>query len=235
MKLWILQLALHPMTGVPVPAYVIEADDGAIVLVDTGFPAACARHGAPSRFRVTDDDHVLRRLARIGLCPSDVRFVVCSHFDPDHAGNHDLFPDAEFVVQRSHYLVARSGRHSRFECNRRHWGDPRLRYRFVDGDGPLIHGVELIETSGHVPGHQSVLVRLREAGPVLLAIDALATRAQADPATRQAHVFDMDPDAALASTHKLRQLCAREGVRLTIYGHDAEQWRTLRLAPELYL
>lgn len=27
---------------------------------------------------------------------------------------------------------------------------------------------------------------------------------------------------------------AREGVVLTVYGHDAEQWPTLRHAPEFY-
>jgi N-acyl homoserine lactone hydrolase len=33
-------------------------------------------------------------------------------------------------------------------------------------------------TSGHVPGHQSVLVRLPQTGPVLLAIDAVPVRFQ---------------------------------------------------------
>lgn len=38
------------------------------------------------------------------------------------------------------------------------------RIRLVDGDTELLPGLELIETSGHVPGHQSVLVRLPKTG-----------------------------------------------------------------------
>jgi N-acyl homoserine lactone hydrolase len=43
----------------------------------------------------------------------------------------------------------------------------------VDGDTELLPGLTLLETSGHTPGHQSVLVRLPQTGPVLLAIDAV--------------------------------------------------------------
>ena len=47
------------------------------------------------------------------------------------------------------------------------------RIRLVDGDTELLPGLELIETSGHVPGHQSVLVRLPKTGAILLPIDAV--------------------------------------------------------------
>jgi hypothetical protein len=40
-----------------------------------------------------------------------------------------------------------------------------------------------VATGGHVPGHQSVLVRLPETGPVLLAIDAVPAAAYFDPGT----------------------------------------------------
>jgi N-acyl homoserine lactone hydrolase len=75
-------------------------------------------------------------------------------------------------VQRRHYELARSG-HPRYAAARAHWDDPALRYRLVDGDTELLPGLVLIETSGHAPGHQSVLVRLPQTGNVLLAIDAV--------------------------------------------------------------
>ena len=234
MKLSILQYGRHPLTGAPVPGYVIELDDGSIVLVDTGFPTIGPHDRVPARFRVTPDDHVVRRLAILGLRPRDVRFLVCSHFDPDHSGSHDLFPGSECIVQRSHYVVARSGRDSRFEIHRSRWDHPALRYRLVDGDTELAPGVDLIETSGHVPGHQSVLVRLPNTGAVLLAVDAIPIAAQADPHTRRPHPFDADPARAARSAAKLAEICEREQVRLIVYGHDAEQWGTLRLAPACY-
>ena len=77
------------------------------------------------------------------------------------------------MVQREQYDVACGG-HQRFAASRPHWDLPAERYRFVDGDTTPLPGIDLIETSGHVPGHMSVLVRLPETGPVLLTADAVA-------------------------------------------------------------
>ena len=52
-------------------------------------------------------------------------------------------------------------------ANRPRWDAPGLRHRLIDGGAVLPPGVELIATPGHVPGHQSVLVRLPRTGPVL--------------------------------------------------------------------
>ncbi len=52
------------------------------------------------------------------------------------------------------------------------WDQPKARLRLVDGDTALLPGLELLETSGHVPDHQSVLVRLPKTGAILLTIDA---------------------------------------------------------------
>ena len=59
------------------------------------------------------------------------------------------------------------------------------RIRLVDGDTELLPGLELIETSGHVLGHQSVLLRLPKMGPVLLVADAIIYSALCDPDTRK--------------------------------------------------
>ena len=45
---------------------------------------------------------------------------------------------------------------------------------------------------------------------------------------------DMDEAQTRQSTRKLAKLVAREGVKLTVYGHDAGQWATLKQAPEFY-
>jgi glyoxylase-like metal-dependent hydrolase (beta-lactamase superfamily II) len=53
-------------------------------------------------------DYVINQLGKIGLQPDDIQFVVCTHFDPDYAGNHELFTNAELIVQRRHYALGRS-------------------------------------------------------------------------------------------------------------------------------
>jgi N-acyl homoserine lactone hydrolase len=86
-----------------------------------------------------------------------------------------------------------------------------------------------------VPGHQSVLVRLPETGPVLLAIDAIPrSLGEHTPETRPTSPADADEHATRVTTRKLLDLAQREGVALIIYGHDAEQWRTLKHAPDFY-
>ncbi|MGD8601440.1 MAG: N-acyl homoserine lactonase family protein, partial [Gemmatimonadota bacterium] len=178
MRLFLLQLGLLQPLGIPVPGYLIQTDDRTNILVDSGFPEAFVDDPPPPQgplqlaVEMQDEDRITRRLASVDLRPDDIDLLVCTHFDTDHAGNHELFTAAELVVQRSHYEAATSG-DERFAGVREHWDAPGLRYRLLDGDTTLVPGVELIETSGHVPGHQSVLARLPETGPVLLAIDAV--------------------------------------------------------------
>jgi N-acyl homoserine lactone hydrolase len=232
MRLYLLQMALVPASGIPAVSYLIQTDDGTHVLVDSGLPRGYA---APELgLELSEDDYIVAQLAALGRTPHDIRYVVCTHFDHDHAGGHDAFVEAELVVQRRHYEIARAGTHPRFERVRAHWDHPSLRYRLVDGDTTLLPGVELIESSGHVPGHQSVLVRLPQTGPVLLAIDAVPTAARFDPEVAAPGPHDMDLAGVRASTRKLVALAEREGVQLVVFGHDAEQWRTLKKAPAYY-
>ena len=93
------------------------------------------------------------------------------------------------------------------------------RIRLVDGDTELLPGLELIETSGHVPGHQSVLVRLPKTGAVLLTIDAVSFSA-GFTRDKQDDGSDPDAEAIRASTHKLLDLVEREKVGLVIFGHE---------------
>ena len=158
--------------------------------------------------------------------------MICTHLDVDHAGCHDAFPHATFVIQRKQYEAARRG-DARYETARVHWDHPALRYRLVDGDVELLPGLTLLETSGHTPGHQSVLVRLPRTGPVLLPIDAVPFQ-HLFAADRPASPLDEDEDEMRASTRKLLEVAAREQVALTVFHHDGAQWQTLKTAPEWY-
>jgi N-acyl homoserine lactone hydrolase len=233
-KLLIFQYGMHPLTKVPVPGYLLEMVDGRKVLIDTGFPlSSSGATRAVHWFRVTPEDHVSHRLRSIGLQPAQIDFVICSHFDPDHCGGHDLFPHAKFFVQRRHYEAALSGTHWRFEMHRLHWDHPDLQYSLVDGDEEVLPGISLIETSGHVPGHQSVLVRL-PSRKVLLAIDAISKASMLNIAG-MVHPFDMDEEATLRSIAKLRALIYEENIEQIIFGHDAVQWPQLLKAPVAYV
>jgi N-acyl homoserine lactone hydrolase len=227
----------EPFAQIPVPAYLLETDEGAYILIDTGLSSTNVglyqKH--PERAYIMDaSDYVVNQLAKLHVTPQDIRYVVCTHFDPDHAGNLAAFPDAEIVVQRRLYQAAMTGEVERFKRTREQWSTPGLRFLLVDGDTTLVPGVRLVESSGHTPGHQSVLLHLPHTGPVLLAIDALPFHTHTDAQTRAIEPFDLDEVGVRASTRKLGDIVQHEKVMLTIYGHDPEQWQSLKLLPDYY-
>jgi N-acyl homoserine lactone hydrolase len=236
-RLYLLQLST---TSLPLPTgqtlelssgcYLIQTAQGQNILIDSGLPPDYTR--PPGIPEAEHEKNVLEHLADLGLSPLDVSVVVSSHFDVDHSGYHDSFPQAEFVVQSRHYTSARSG-DQRFAAARAHWDHPTLHYRLVEGDTELLPGLMLIDTSGHAPGHQSVLVQLPQTGKVLLAIDAVPIERLFTP-DRSAWPDDDNEPELRASTRKLLDLVAREGVGLVIFGHDGKQWRTLKRAPDYY-
>ncbi|HZR41307.1 MAG TPA: N-acyl homoserine lactonase family protein [Ktedonobacteraceae bacterium] len=210
--------------------YLVETSDGKHILIDSGMPADIPQpEGTPP---AENEKNVIEHLSDLGLRPDDIDMLICTHFDVDHAGYHDAFTQAEFIVQREHYALARSG-HPRFAAARRHWDHPALRYRLIDGDTELLPGLTLLETSGHTTGHQSVLVRLPQSGPVLLTIDAVMMQFAFIP-DRPAWPVDENAEQVRASTRKLLDLVERERVSLVIFGHDGQQWRTLKKAPAYY-
>ena len=226
-RLYLMQVGDMPLYEIPIVCYLVQTGDGQNILIDTGLPKVMPE--GETEFENGQD--VIEQLARIGLTPDDIDTVISTHYDIDHAGRHAAFTKAQYVVQRVHHLDAASN--PRSAANRPQWDQPMERIRLVDGDTELLPGLELIETSGHVPGHQSVLVRLPKTGAVLLTIDAVSF---AEGFTRDKQDDGSDPDAAAirASTNKLLDLVEREKVGLVIFGHEGKQWEGLRKMPEYY-
>jgi N-acyl homoserine lactone hydrolase len=226
-RIYLMQVGIMPEYHIPIVCYLVQTGDGKNILIDSGLPEIMPE--GETDFENGQD--VIAQLASIGLTPDDIDTVISTHYDIDHAGRHAAFTKAQYVVQRAHHEDAASN--PRFAANRPQWDQPMERIRLVDGDTELLPGLELIETSGHVPGHQSVLVRLPKMGAMLLPIDAVPFAAGF---TRDAQDDGSNPDgeATRASTIKLLDLVEREQIGLVIFGHDIEQWKTLNKAPAFY-
>ncbi|HEX2909086.1 MAG TPA: N-acyl homoserine lactonase family protein [Phototrophicaceae bacterium] len=234
-RLYLLQLGA---SSVPLPSgtlemalgcYLVQMSDGTNILIDSGLPPHYAPPGMPP---AAIETNVIAQLGLIGLQPADIHLLICSHFDIDHVGYNEAFPGAEVVVQRAEMEAARGGQ-PRFAAARPYWDHPTLRYRLVDGDTELLPGLTLLATSGHTPGHQSVLVRLPQTGLVLLPIDAVMLQRLFTP-ERPAGPGDDNAEQLRASTQKLLDLVEREQIALVVFGHDGWQWPTLKKAPEWY-
>lgn len=226
-RLFLMQVGHMPDYGIPIVCYLVQTGDGRNILIDTGLPELMPE--GETEFENGQD--VIEQLASIGLKPDDIDTVISTHYDIDHAGRHAAFTKAQYVVQRVHHLDAASN--PRFAANRPQWDQPMERIRLVEGDTELLPGLDLIDTTGHVPGHQSVMLRLPKTGAVLLPIDAVSfgkdfTRDEQDDGSNP------DAEAIRASTIKLLDLVEREHIGLVIFGHDREQWETLKTAPEFY-
>lgn len=226
-RLYLMQVGSMPEYQIPVVCYLAQTSDGKNILIDSGLPEVIPEDA--SEFENGQD--VIQQLAGLGIKPDEIDAVISTHYDGDHVGRHAAFTKAQYVVQRGHHLDA--ARNPRYAAVRSQWDQPMERIRLVEGDTELLPGLALIETSGHVPGHQSVLVRLPKTGAILLAIDAVPF---GEGFTRDAQDDGSDPDAAAirASTNKLLDLVEQEQIRLVIFGHDTAQWETLKKAPAFY-
>lgn len=203
------------------------------MLIDTGMnpvhikdPNATFR-GTPHEGLInpvmTEDDTVVNRLAEVGVAPGDVRYVVNTHLHFDHCGGNATLPDATFLVQRAEYEAAEALPE---EYNPRDYAAAGVTYEFLEGPHTLCPGVELIPTSGHTLGHQSLLVRL-DGQAVILSADAIVLR----EVLNGVQAVWRDPEAGAESVRRLMRLAEAENAELLV-GHDPDAWAEWPHAPE---
>ena len=234
-RLTVLDLGLFEVRGgerlIGIPGYLLQTDRGARILFDTGFPpdyltdpGRATRDGLPAFGRLIDfrpGQTAQGALALLGLEPADITLVILSHGHIDHVGSLPLFAHAPIVMTARERADPRPS----YFGSARPMAWPDATYHLIDTDTPICDGLTLIPTPGHTPGHLSAILDLPNTGPVILAADAI------NRATEPAEDFSdaRDPAAAQASAARLLALPG-----LLIYGHDPEQWQTLRKAPDVY-
>lgn len=132
----------------------VETDDG-LVLVDTGMPAVPP--AVADLHERVGEPRLTAELARLGFSTEDVTCLIVTHLHYDHAGNVDLFANADRFIQADHLDFAR-------DCPEP-WplgfADDawrRVEWTEVPGEREVTPGVTVVPTPGHVPGHQSVLI-----------------------------------------------------------------------------
>jgi N-acyl homoserine lactone hydrolase len=172
------------------------------------------------------------QLADIGVAPDKIDYLVLSHYHWDHVGNAGDFPGATWLVYPgdrdqmfgkearnypwfSEYAVLEKSKTVLLQ------GD-----HDVFGDGSVV----VIATPGHTEGHCSLLVRLKNTGPVLLSGDLYHYAEE--------RTLKRLPDAEKAtgtveSREKAEALLRKTGAQLWI-GHSMEFFRTVRKSPAWY-
>ena len=125
------------------------------ILVDTGIgqlPDLYRQYYKSDRQRTLKDS-----LTAEGLATDDISMVINTHLHVDHCGNNHLFKSAKFIVQEAELEYAHNP--DRFQKGGyvKQLFD-ELEFTTVSGDCEIVPGVSVILTSGHTPGHQSVVI-----------------------------------------------------------------------------
>ena len=223
----------------PVCAYLLDTAQG-WVLLDTGIDPAYAndpelrdRHflsrGWPPP--VISPFHELEaQLAGIGIGVGDIGHVILSHLHFDHCARLDRFAHATLSVQRREFAWA-SASDAEGGYLPRDYDAPGLRWDLRDGDWQAMPGLDLLDTPGHTPGHQSALVTLQSGRRLILPFDA------GDLAENFADEVmpgsTTDADAALASLRRVKALQREHDAEMLLF-HDPVAIQSLRLAPDCY-
>lgn len=152
------------MVDVPVFVAAIEGN-GHRILVDTGLTDP-EKWSSVNRHSLAPEEAIEVALASLGWKVGDVDIIVNTHLHYDHCGNNLAFPEAQFFVSRTEWDFAGDPSNAQAPTYDLQWTGPKLtymNYTLVDTDDyDVLPGLRVIETPGHTPGHQSVIVNTVE-------------------------------------------------------------------------
>lgn len=241
-----------PLASIPCTAQLVETDQG-LVLIDTGYGVTDVSHPHPRlskffhallniRFRI--EDTALYQIQQLGFSARDVRHIVLTHLDFDHAGGIEDFPEARVHVmererdaaerKRQGFIARRRYRPDQWD-QVRDWrtyaraGEPWFGFdsvRQLDGLPPEILMVPL---PGHTWGHAGVAIDAGGGSWVLNAGDAYFYRGEMDidrkrctPGLRfYQTMMEVDRKQRLGNQLRLRALKRQHGGEVTVFcSHD---------------
>jgi glyoxylase-like metal-dependent hydrolase (beta-lactamase superfamily II) len=234
----------------------VETERDGLVLVDTGFGTrdVAGQSGISRSFlalcgpTLSHAETAVAQVQALGYNASDVKHIVITHLDLDHAGGLCDFPNAKVHLHAREHAAAMARKHIR-ERERylaAHWAHgPKWEIYVEDGDTwrglpavtrlrGLDADVGLLPMHGHTRGHSAVIVRSGERW-LVHAGDAYYHRSAIE-GSRKAPVgyaaferaMEMIPAARRASVAALRQLAASYRDLDVFCAHDERELAALR-------
>jgi len=163
---------------------------------------------------------LVEQLAQLQIKPEQIRYVGISHYHPDHTGQAASFPQATLLIGKGDWDAINSAKPPADPAPFAPWiggggrVDPVPLDKDVFGDGSVV----MLATPGHTPGHHSLLVRLRESGPVPVSGDLAHFHENYD--SNGVPPFNTGRAETLASLARVKAIVANLQATLVIQ-HDA--------------
>jgi len=223
-----------------VPCYLVVHPKGTLMWEAGVIPDSHIK-GGPTTEGVSTVTRTLRsELAEVGYRPEDMTYVGFSHLHTDHTANANDFAG-------STWLVHQKDRDAMFApppaAGRRGGGpmNPSFFDKLKDAKTKILpesdydvfgDGTVVIQYApGHTPGHQMLFVKLKEAGPILIAGDLY--HLPQEITMHRFPSFEFDKDISAVSREKAESFLKKSGARLWIE-HDLATFETLKKSPDYY-
>jgi N-acyl homoserine lactone hydrolase len=184
------------------------------------------------------------QLAKIGLKPDDIKYVVIGHMHLDHGGNIGKFPRSMLVVQKDEVRNAfwpepgTAGPYipGDFAMLRAEAGHPHAtKWPMIQLDGDLDlfndRSVVVKRWVGHTPGSQMMIVRLPKTGTVILTSDNVYFRENVAKDLLPDVSLAYDPSGILRAYQWIREMQARENADF-FTAHDPDAFKQMKKAPD---
>ncbi|TCO58193.1 MBL fold metallo-hydrolase [Actinocrispum wychmicini] len=231
----------------------VETESDGLVLVDSGLGVADVtnpRGSLPTQFMLLTnpvrdiEETAVRQVIRLGYKPEDVRHILLTHMDLDHAGGVRDFPNAKVHVyaEELRNAQAQANAADRMRFRTVQWSEADFETYEADGDAwfgfeavrnlkGLPPEILIVPLAGHTKGHAGIAVDTGEKW-LLHCGDAYFFRGEMNPAQPHCtpllrvfqNVVQTDRGRRLANQDRLRSLVREHGDRVEVFSaHDSAE------------
>jgi N-acyl homoserine lactone hydrolase len=224
-----------PVRDFFVPCYLVTHPKGTLMWEAGLLPDSAFKGAGPVTEGVsTVTRPLLPQLAALGYTPADITFLGLSHYHSDHTANANAFAgstwlvrkierDAMFaekpagIIQQSTFSALRSAKTVLLGTDEHD----------VFGDGTVV----IKSAPGHTPGHQVLFLKLKKAGPLLVAGDLY--HYPEEQTMNRFPSFEFDKAQSAASRADIDAFVKKTKAQMWIE-HDAATNAKLKKAPAFY-